>query len=209
MARPRASDHDTKRGAILARSAELIARHGYDRASISMIAAACGVSKALVYHYYRDKEALLDDIIRTHLERLVETVRAADVPDAPPEERLGILVAALLDAYRNADAWHQVQINHLSLLPAPRQKALKALERALVDRFAAALIAASPALRRDARLVKPATMSLFGMLNWHYLWFRPGGALSRADYAALATRIILDGTRALALPVPPLAQTAS
>ena len=37
-------------------------------------------------------------------------------------------------------------------------------------------------------------MSLFGMLNWHYLWFREGRSLSRADYARLATQLIIAGT---------------
>ncbi len=40
-------------------------------------------------------------------------------------------------------------------------------------------------------------MSLFGLLNWHYTWFRDGGPLSRADYAKLATRLFLDGAKAL------------
>ena len=38
-------------------------------------------------------------------------------------------------------------------------------------------------------------MSLFGMLNWHYMWFRPNGLMTRKDYAALATEIILEGTK--------------
>lgn len=197
MARPRAADHDAKRGLILARAAELIARHGYDRATIGMIADSCGMSKALFYHYYRDKQALLDDVIRTHLEHLVAIVEAADDPGAAAEARLGGLVAALVEAYRDADARHQVQINHMGLLPPARQRALKALERRLVDLFAEALVAASPRLAAEPRLVKPATMSLFGMTNWMYLWFRDGGPLSRADYARMATRIVVAGTAAL------------
>jgi hypothetical protein len=36
-------------------------------------------------------------------------------------------------------------------------------------------------------------MSLFGMLNWNFLWFREDGALSREDYAELVVAILLDG----------------
>ena len=46
-------------------------------------------------------------------------------------------------------------------------------------------------------LLKPVTMSLFGMVNWHYLWFKGGGPVTRADYADLVTRLIADGTRDL------------
>ena len=197
MARPRASDYDDKRRAILDRSAELFAAHGYDRASMSMIAEACGVSKGLLYHYYTDKEALLFDIIRFHLEELLEAVEAANRPELAPEARLQALATALLDAYRDADAEHQVQIGHLRLLPPERQNELKDMERELVRLFADVIAEVAPDLE-GIGLLKPVTMSLFGMLNWHYLWFKPGGTLSREDYAALATRLIVDGTRDLA-----------
>jgi TetR/AcrR family transcriptional regulator len=207
MARPRASDYDDKRRAILDRSAELFAAHGYDRASMSMIAEACGVSKALLYHYYRDKEALLFDVIRFHLEELLEAVEAAQRPDLSPDARLGALSAALLDAYRDADAEHKVQINTLSLLPPERQAELKAMERDLVRIFADAIADLAPELR-GTKLLKPVTMSLFGMLNWHYLWFKPDGALSREEYAALATKLIVDGVRGIAARERPRVRAA-
>jgi hypothetical protein len=37
------------------------------------------------------------------------------------------------------------------------------------------------------------TMSLFGMLNWVYLWFREDGPVSRQDYADAATTLFLQG----------------
>ena len=79
MARTRASDYDDKRRAILNRSAELFSEHGYNRASMNAIAEACGVSKPNLYHYYKDKEELLFDVIRFHLEELLEVVEAATV----------------------------------------------------------------------------------------------------------------------------------
>jgi TetR/AcrR family transcriptional regulator len=196
MARTRANDYDEKRRAILDRSAELFAAHGYDRASMSKIAEACGVSKANLYHYYRDKEELLFDVIRFHLEELLEVVEAADRPDLEPSERLRDLVAALLEAYRDADAQHNVQINGLRLLPADRQAELKAMERELVRIFSDAVAGVAPQIR-GTKLLKPVTMSLFGMVNWHYLWFKDTGEISRADYADIVARLVVDGTRNL------------
>jgi TetR/AcrR family transcriptional regulator len=201
MARPRASDHADKRRLILHRSAGLFAAHGYDRASMNMIAAACGVSKPLLYHYYRDKEELLFDVLRVHLEELVDAVEAADDPALAPEPRLRAMARALLEAYRDADAEHKVQIAHLQLLAPERRERLRALERTLVARFAAALAELAPTLAGQG-LLKPLTLSLFGMLNWHYLWFREDGPLTRGDYADLATRLVVAGTRGLAEAEP-------
>jgi TetR/AcrR family transcriptional regulator len=202
MARPRAADHDQKRRAILDRSAKLFADRGYARTSMSEIAAACGSSKALLYHYYENKEQLLYDLLEAHLIKLDGAVKAADAPDAQPVERLRGLIAALLEAYEGADALHKVQINELSALPMPRQQELKAYERRLVDLFASALRNINPSLAKGNRLLKPVTMSLFGMINWSYLWFRPGGPMSRAAYANLITQIMVDGIAKLGTDSP-------
>ena len=60
-------------------------------------------------------------------------------------------------------------------------------------------------------MLKPVTMSLFGMVNWHYLWFKSTGSVSRADYADLVTKLIADGSRGvLAQPSkPPKRATAA
>lgn len=205
MARPRASDHDEKRRTILERSAELFAAHGYDRASLSMLARACGMSKALLYHYYTDKSALLFDIIHSHLEHLLAVTAIPDpAPERDPRGHLLRLAEALLEAYRHADNKHHVQLNQLHLLPRPQQKLLKDMERALVDRFAAAIAPCVPAAARDRAVLKPLTMSLFGMLNWNYLWFREEGPMSRGDYAKLAVTLLVEGAGNLGMqPAPP------
>ncbi|MCY6380700.1 TetR/AcrR family transcriptional regulator [Hoeflea prorocentri] len=195
MARTKALDYDEKRGAILQSAAKLFADVGYDRSSMSQLAEACGVSKALLYHYYSGKDALLYDVIGSHLKELCLTVEAADRPDAEPEERIYLLITALLNAYREADHEHKVQINEMKHLPHDQQEALKDLERRLVTFFAQAVRGINPDL--EARLVKPVTMSLFGMLNWHYMWFRPQGGVGREEYAEMASRLIVSGTRGL------------
>jgi len=194
MARSRANDYDDKRQAILDRSAELFSAHGYDRASMNKIAEACGVSKANLYHYYKYKEGLLFDVIRFHLKELLEVVETADDPGAPPEARLRGLIAALLEAYRDADSQHNVQISSMRFLPHERQTELKRMERDLVIIFSSAVVGVAPHLK-GTKMLTPVTMSLFGMVNWHYLWFKSTGSVSRAEYAELVTRLIVDGAR--------------
>jgi TetR/AcrR family transcriptional regulator len=197
MARTRASNYDEKRRAILNRSAELFSEHGYDRASMSKIAKACGVSKANLYHYYKDKEGLLFDVIRFHLKELLDVIEETNRIDLPAQDRLRELVGAVLEAYRDADSQHNVQISSMRLLPPKRQAELKAMEREIVQTFSKAVLGVAPQLK-DNKLLKPVTMSLFGMINWHYLWFNSSGSVSRSDYADLVTKLIVDGTRSVA-----------
>lgn len=191
MARPRAADYDDKRLAILRGAANLFANQGFDRTSMNEIAQALGVSKALFYHYYRSKDDLLFDIIRSHLAELVEVTEGSDDEALPPRSRLENVIAAILDCYRDADAEHKIQIGHLGQLSAAQQNELKALERRLVDVIAGIVRVLRPDIER--RLVKPFTMSLFGMLNWKYMWFREGGPISHDEYVSLVTHLFADG----------------
>jgi TetR/AcrR family transcriptional regulator len=73
MARPRSAGYDDQRDLILARAAALFAQHGYTATSMNQVAAACELSKAALYHYVRDKHALLALVAEGHVKRL-ETV---------------------------------------------------------------------------------------------------------------------------------------
>jgi len=193
MARTRANDYDKKRQGILSQSAILFAEHGFTGTSITMIAEACGVSKALMYHYYRSKDAVLFDLLEDHLRKLVAVVEAAAQTAGSPEEKLFAISAALLEAYRGADAEHQVQISSLKLLPPEQQEALKEMERRLVAIVSDAIADAIPRAAKKRHQLKPLTMSLFAMLNWHYLWFRDGKGITREKYARMVTSLIVAG----------------
>lgn len=195
MARTRALDYDDKRLAILRQSAGVIADRGVERASMSQIALKCGVSKALLYHYYTNKEELVFDILYSYLVSLEAVVADADDPTLPPPRRLLHLVHTTLHHYRDSDEQHQVQLDAMRILPPDRVEALREIERSIVRRFSAVIADVNPALAGDRTQLMPVTMSLFGMLNWAYMWFRDDGPLSREDLSDVITRLLLDGVR--------------
>lgn len=196
MARTRAADFDEKRKTILLAAAAVFAEQGMEKASMSQIAAHCNVSKALLYHYYPSKDALIFAIISTHLTELDATIASAVDDGLAAPERLRKMVAATLEAYRGADNQHKLQLNATPALSEEQRAAILALERRIVRRFSAVIREISPELDNKERpLLLPVTMSLFGMVNWAYLWFKDGGAISREDYADVATTLILEGIK--------------
>ncbi|MEZ5779617.1 MAG: TetR/AcrR family transcriptional regulator [Paracoccaceae bacterium] len=196
MARTRATDFEEKQNAILASAAAVFAEQGMDKASMAQIASRSQVSKALLYHYYPSKDALIFAIIHAHLSDLDAAIEAADRPELPPQARLRALVSAVLENYRGADNEHKVQLNAAGALTDDQRVEIEQIERRIVRRFSAVLDVINPDLRRKERpLLMPVTMSLFGMMNWVYMWFREGGPLTREDYAEVATTLILEGIR--------------
>jgi len=198
MARTRAADFEEKQRVILDHAAQVFADQGMEKASMSQIATVAQVSKALLYHYYPSKDALIFAIIMGHLEELDAAIEAADDPALPPEKRLRQLVGVVLEAYRGADNQHKVQLNATSALSDEQKAEITAIERRIVRRFSAVLDLVNPGLNTKERpLLMPVTMSLFGMMNWVYMWFRDGGRISREDYADVATTLILEGIKAV------------
>lgn len=195
MARTRAADFDEKRRSILDSAASVFAKLGMEHASMAQIAKANKVSKALLYHYYPSKELLLFDIGRTHLIELEAAIHRADRPDLDPQQRLSRLIGGVLENYRTASNFHQVLLNGTGSLSEAQRAELQQMERRIVKAFSDVLTEINPELGRNRAGVTPVTMSLFGILNWAYTWFKPSGALSREGYADLVTSLILGGIK--------------
>jgi len=194
MARTIAKDHDEKREMIQKTAAKVFADTGFDRASMSQLSKACGVSKAAIYHYYDSKDDLLFDILETHLKALRDRIAKVTPRDKTPEEYLRAVILEILLAYRGADDHHRVQSNGIAMLSAPMQKALNDYQRGLVMQVSDAVKAVVPAdIANDKKRLRAVTMSLFGMLNWFYMWNRDKGEQNRRDYAELVGDMVLKG----------------
>lgn len=194
MARTIAQDHEDKRDVILRAAARIIASEGYGRASMAMIAIEAGISKANIYHYYSGKDALLFDILSTHLKGLRDRICGLLFSSDDPEAQLRSILHELLLAYVGADAEHEVQLNALAALPETDQAVLREYQRDLV-RFVRARVERlmDPALAADTSNVRAVTMSVFAMVNWHYKWDGQADAKARKAYADLVTRLIKKG----------------
>lgn len=177
MARPRAATYDDQREQILARAAELFARLGYTAASMNQVAAACGVSKPTLYHYFADKRSLLLHIAAGHVARLEALAAEVQAQRLPPEAQLRRLIQRFMHAYAGAQHEHRVLTEDVRFLPEAERAQVLAAERRVVSAFAEAIVALQPGLQAR-RLHKPLTMLLFGMMNWTFTWLRADGELS-------------------------------
>ncbi len=189
MARTIAKDHDEKRVAIRMAAARIFAAQGVDRASMSAIAKACGISKALIYHYYAGKAELLFDILECHLEGLNTVVDAVE-PQAA-EAYLRAVVLEILLAYEGADDLHRILINSRDVLTKEQQAGVNDIQRRLIKKVSDAIREVATGLP-EAKL-HGVTMSLFGMTNWYFMWNRSGSEGDRREYAKMVADLFLRG----------------
>ena len=152
MSRTRSASFEQHRDAIRASAARLFAQHGYPVTPIAELARSCGVSKALLYHYYRDKEQLLFDIADRYLDSLLAIVAEVDALRLVPAARLRELVERFMAAYEDAAIFHRVLVQDVKYLKPAHRRAINAKQRRVVQAYADAVAAAAPQLAGDALL---------------------------------------------------------
>lgn len=192
MPRGRAAGFPAQQDAILQHAARLFADRGFPGTSMNELAAAAGISKALLYHYYEDKYQLLVAIAEGHIDRLTALVADVGAGKRTPNERLRRLIGGFVEEYANARAHHQVLVQDIKYLDANDEQRIRKKERTVVAAFARAIATAHPELAA-AKLEKPLTMLLFGMINWLFTWFRDDGRLGYDDMSRLVTEFVVGG----------------
>lgn len=199
MARGKSPTFGLQRAAMLQQAARLFAEKGFHNTSMAELGQACGVSKALPYHYYRDKEQLLFDIADGHVEQLLAIVAAVSAQALAPEAHLRAMVTGFMAEYAHAQAPHLVLVQDVKFLRAEQAEVVLDKQRRVVAAFAAAIEAVEPGLRAR-QLDKTVAMILFGMINWTFTWLKADGRLTHADVAPVVIGILLDGIRGLQRP---------
>ena len=163
---------------IRAAALKLFARHGFAAVSMRQIAAEVGLQAGALYLYTPDKQTLLFDLLRTHMEELIAAYTAASTPEEPQ---------AALDHFvrfhmgRNLDHAEGVFLSYMELrnLDAENFARIEALRRGYEDRLAHILAAGQAAGHFRLADVRLATMAIIAMINGVNTWFREGGRLSR------------------------------
>lgn len=176
--------------------AQLFASRGYTAATMLELAAACGVSKATLYHYVRDKHDLLAQIATAHVQRLLAVQASVAAEGLAPEPHLRALIARFMLAYARAEHEHRVLTEDVKFLAEPQREPVLQAQRALVAAFADAVAAVRPELKR-ADLHKPMAMLLFGMINWTFTWLEPDGPLTHEALGTVVADLLFGGLPAV------------
>lgn len=82
---------------IISAAQEIVAEEGFDRLSIRKIAGKIEYSPSIIYHYFKDKDEILDNVIRSGYMKIVNAVSKAYGESLTPVERLKIMTQNYID----------------------------------------------------------------------------------------------------------------
>ena len=142
--------------ALLAATARVLVREGYDHASTNKIAETAGVSIGSLYQYFPTKESLVAAVIERHANEMMDVVRTSLVRVAtlPVAEAARELVRVFIEAHRIEPKLHRVLVEQ-----TPRVANAKSVEK--VDDEAIALVRAYLEAHRAELVVRDLDMAAF------------------------------------------------
>ena len=184
MARKTGS-HSNITGPLVRQAAiRLFARHGYAAVSMRQIAAEVGVQAGALYLYTPDKQTLLFDLMRAHMDDLLATWATEPKPEKP--------VARLETFCRFHIRYHlerpeQVFIAYMELrnLEPDNFAVIEKLRRQYEDELEKILADGQAAGDFKVPDNKLATMAIIAMLTGVNTWYQEGGRLTRERVAKI------------------------
>jgi len=184
MARTQGSHSDITGPRVREAALSLFARHGYASVSMRQIAADVGVQAGALYNYTPDKQTLLFELMRTHMEDLLADWDA-QAPAGPAEAALEAFTRFHIRFNtRRADA---VFVSYMELrnLSAANFDVIEGLRRAYETRLETIL--RRGVAERAFAVAEPriAAMALIAMLTGVNTWFRDRGRLSLSEVETL------------------------
>ena len=89
-----------KRRLILDAAIRVLARQGYHGTRVSDIADEAGVAYGLVYHYFKSKDEVLNELFVERWSLLLAAIEEADREQPTPREKLAAVAGFIIDSYR-------------------------------------------------------------------------------------------------------------
>ena len=90
-----------KRRQILDAAIRVFARQGFHSTRVSDIADEAGVAYGLVYHYFRSKDEVLNELFSERWSLLLAAIEETDHGEQTPRAKLEAVAAFIVDSYRH------------------------------------------------------------------------------------------------------------
>ena len=189
---------------ILRVSSQVFAERGFEATSVRDISRTAGVSLSGLYYYFESKQHLLYLIQNTTFTFVLESLKARLADILHPAERLRLLVLNHIEYFLSHPNEMKVLSHEEDALEDPYRDRVQAVKRryyALAREIFDSLAAEGLAAGINPRI---AVLSLFGMMNWPYKWYKPGVDPDAQELTAAIVGIFLHGV----LPVAAEAKAA-
>jgi AcrR family transcriptional regulator len=179
---------------IIDTAAEIFHTRGYAETSVHDIAEAVGILKGSLYYYIKSKEDLLFQVLSDVHEGFRDVVAQNRAMDAPAVEKLRAYVRAhVIYNTQNVTKMAVFYHDYRSLSEDRLEEIVE--RRRFYETYVRDLIEEAQAQGDLDKTLDPklGAFTLFGMMNWVYHWYRPGGAWTPEKIGDQIATMAIDG----------------
>jgi len=178
---------------ILAAAIQFFAEFGYHASTMRDIARVAGIQAASIYYHYANKQALLVEIMDTHMHNLNANLERIVRKQAPIRQRLHEAIANHIRLHTTYKAEFFIIDTEIRALEGENRASILALR----DRYESLL---QELLREGMQQgifrrldIKVASYALIAMCTEVATWFRPEGRLIVQQVVDIYTQMISEG----------------
>jgi AcrR family transcriptional regulator len=186
--------YDDRLNHILEVATRLIARVGYQNASMRAVAKAAKVSLAGIYHYFDSKEKMLFLIQSRSFSSLLNNLREKLHGVSDPKEQIAVMIRAHVEYFAANIAALKVCSHELDSLTGEAYEQTHVIRRRYYDETRKIIDRLLDSYGVNGGIDRHvATMYLFGALNWLYRWYDPKRGRPPSSIAKQITAHFLHG----------------
>ena len=179
---------------ILNEAAKLFAAKGYDGTSVQDIAAAVGITKASLYHFFKDKSEIHSTVVTLSVSRLNDLVKEKLTTCRTASEKVEGFARAHAQHISENTALYFASALGYNELTNPDVKAKVQRMRDGYEETLRMIILAGVETGEFRELdVKIAARAVISCLNWMARWWRPDGPDSAEKIASDYVHLIIQG----------------
>ena len=189
-------DPTDRSSVILSEAASLFAQHGYAGASMQDIAKAVGITKASIYHFFKDKDEIHATVVAMSVKHLLDLVdeRTRDCKSAA--ERITAFACAHAQYLSEYKSFYFASAEGYHALTQPEVKRRVQRMRDGYEEKLRMFIREGVEQGEFRELdVKLAARAVISCLNWMARWWRPEGPQTAEELASDYVDLLIAGFR--------------
>jgi AcrR family transcriptional regulator len=163
--------YEKRLNSILKAASTVIARDGYEGASVRRVAAKAGVGLSGIYYYFKNKDELLYAIQKNTFSTLVELLKERLSNLENPKDKLRAVMENHIEFFVNNINDLKVCVHEIESLSGAYYKDVLKIRQEYFRLVKDVVTENLP----EGQKLDPALVSLylFGSLNWIYMWYDP------------------------------------
>lgn len=186
----RRNQYEKRLSSILKAASKVIARDGFEGASVRDVAAKGRIGLSGIYYYFHSKDELLYAIQHHAFSALVSSLRERLEAVSTPEEKLKAVIDNHFQFFVNNMDDLKVCVHEIESLSGKLYRGVLEVRR---EYYRLVRKVVGEVFRGTKYETDVATLFLFGSLNWVYMWYNPEKNSDVDKLSSQFLRVFLNG----------------